>query len=283
MRTVYVSGEYVDATEARVSIFDRGFLFGDAIYEVVSVLDSKLCDFEPHWERLQRSANEIDLACPITRDELLTLCRTLVTRNAVQEGLIYLQLSRGPAERDFAYPQAPEPTLIAFTQSKPVATTKLSQRGMKIIVVPDVRWARCDIKTVGLLAASMAKQNAVDSGADDAWMERNGLITEGSASNAYIVDGHGVLVTRHLGNEILAGVTRAALLKLAATQAIKIEERPIRRDELASAKEAFATAASMFVTPVVSIDGHRVGDGTPGPVATALRDAYIAHARATAI
>ena len=195
---------------------------------------------------------------------------------------MYLQITRGPADRDFAYPAEPRPTLVMFTQEKALVDNPLAARGITVVTVPEVRWKHRDVKTVGLLAASMAKQAALDAGADDAWMVEDGFVTEGSSNNAYIVTGDGVVVTRHLGREILHGITRAVVLKLARERQIAIEERPFTVEEAKDAAEAFITSASTFVLPVVGIDGETVGDGTPGPVTRRLREIYVETARAGA-
>ncbi len=279
MRTVFVNGSYIPEDQASISIFDRGFLFADAVYEVFAVLDGRLADFQAHVLRLQRSLGEIGLPEPIWVSQLQEIGHQLIKANALQEGLMYLQVSRGPAERDFAFPTEPTPTLIAFTQKKPVSG--LTPKGIRVITTPDIRWARCDIKTVSLLAASMAKQAALDQGADDAWWTRDGYVTEGASSNAFIVTADKKIVTRQLGNDILAGITRAVILEIAQLQNLTVEERPIAISELGHAQEAFASAASMFVMPVVQIDGAVIGNGRPGPIVLAARASYIEKARQT--
>jgi len=284
-RTVYVNGEYLPETEARVSIFDRGFLFADGVYEVTSVVGGKLVDFQGHAARLERSLGELDLRSPVSMDEMLEIHRELVAKNAVDEGMIYLQITRGaPADRDFAFPdpETTEPTLVLFTQSKAIVESKSAETGIKVISIEDLRWARRDIKTVQLLYASMAKMAAKKAGADDAWMVEDGFVTEGSSNNAYIVKG-GKIITRQLGNEILPGITRAAVLTFAREAQMEVEERPFTLEEAKDADEAFYTSASAFVMPVVSIDGVSLGDGTPGPVARRLREIYIDEMRKAAI
>ena len=280
-RIVYVNGRFVPESEAHVSIFDRGFLFGDGVYEVSSVLDRGLVDNSAHLARLERSLGELGMALPATPDEIVRAQKELIARNDLDEGTIYLQITRGPADRDFAYPAEPKPTLVMFTQKKSILDNPLAARGITVITVPDLRWRRRDIKTVGLLAASMAKQAALDAGADDAWMVEDGVVTEGSSNNAYIVTGDGVVVTRHLGSEILHGITRAAVLRLSREHQIAVEERAFTVDEAKSAAEAFITSASSFVIPVTGIDGETIGDGRPGAIATRLREIYIEYARAS--
>ena len=281
-RIVYVDGQFVPENEARVSVFDRGFLFGDGVYEVSAVLGGGLVDNAGHLARLERSLGELGIVSPATPDEIARAQKELVARNDLDEGIVYLQITRGPADRDFAYPAEPKPTLVMFTQKKALVDNALAARGITVITVPELRWRRRDVKTVGLLAASMAKQAALDAGADDAWMVEDGFVTEGSSNNAYIVTRAGVVVTRHLGNEILHGITRATVLRLARERQITIEERPFTVEEAKSATEAFITSASSFIIPVVGIDGETIGDGRPGPITGRLRDIYIESARASA-
>lgn len=284
-RIVYVNGDYLPEDEAKVSIFDRGFLMADGVYEVTSVLDGKLIDFDGHAKRLERSLGELDMNMPMTAEELLAIHRELVARNDLTDGMIYLQITRGaPGDRDFTFPPADTPaTVVLFTQSKPgMADAPLAKTGIKVISIPDIRWGRRDIKTVQLLYPSMGKMMAKKAGADDAWMVEDGLVTEGTSNNAYIVKG-GKIITRHLGTEILHGITRAAVLRFARETQMEVEERPFTLDEAKAADEAFITSASMFVMPVVEIDGEKLGQGTPGPVATRLRAIYLDESRKVAI
>jgi D-alanine transaminase len=281
-RIVYVNGDYVPEEEARVSIFDRGFLFADSVYEVTSVNDGRLLDFVGHVARLRRSLAELEIPAPVTDEDLLEIHRELIARNDLEEGLVYLQVSRGAADRDFAYPEEARPTLVLFTQAKRIVESPAAERGIRVISIPDRRWGRRDIKTVQLLYPSMGKMMARKAGADDAWMVEDGAVTEGTSNNAYIVTG-GRIVTRHLGEEILHGITRAAVLKFAREAQMEIEERPFTVEEAQSADEAFVTSASTFVTPVVEIDGAPVGAGTPGPVARRLREIYLDESRKAAI
>jgi D-alanine transaminase len=281
-RTVYVNGQFVSESDARISIFDRGFLFGDGVYEVSAVLDGGLVDNTAHLARLERSLGELGMDSPATLEDIERAQKELVARNDLDEGIVYLQITRGPADRDFAYPAEPKPTLVMFTQKKALVDNALAERGIAIVTVPEQRWRRRDIKTVGLLAASMAKQAALDAGADDAWMVEDGFVTEGSSNNAWISTGDGVVVTRNLGSEILHGITRAVVLQLARERQIAVEERAFTVEEAKSAAEAFITSASTFVLPVVGIDGETVGGGTPGPITRRLREIYIESARAGA-
>ncbi len=282
-RTVYVNGAYVPEEEATVSVFDRGFLFADGVYEVTSVLDGKLIAFDGHADRLARSLSELDMDAPVTKEELLEIHRELVKRNDLVEGMIYLQVTRGAADRDFAYPTDATPTLVLFTQSKGLVDNPLADVGMKIISIEDQRWVRRDIKTVQLLYPSMGKMMAKAAGAHDAWMVEDGFVTEGTSNNAYIVTKSGTIVTRQLSHEILHGITRAAVLKMAAEAQMTIEERPFTIEEAQNAAEAFVTSASTFVMPVVEIDGEDIGTGKVGPIASRLREIYLDESRKEAI
>jgi D-alanine transaminase len=285
-RTVYLNGDYLPETEAKVSIFDRGFLMADGVYEVTSVLGGKLIDFDGHAVRLERSLSELDMASPIETADLLAVHRELVRVNDITDGMIYLQITRGsPGDRDFVFPDpATTPsTIVLFTQSKPgMADNPLAQKGMKVITIDDARWARRDIKTVQLLYPSMGKMMAKKAGADDAWMVEDGHVTEGTSNNAYIVKGS-TIITRHLGHEILHGITRAAVLRYAAEAQMQVEERSFTVAEALAADEAFITSASMFVMPVVQIDDTAVGSGKVGPVARRLREIYLEESRKAAV
>jgi D-alanine transaminase len=284
-RTVYVNGDYLPEEDAKISIFDRSFLMADGVYEVTSVLGGKLIDFAGHAKRLERSLNELDMQKPDAFDDLLEIHRELVRANDITDGMIYLQVSRGSAgDRDFAYPSADvKPTLVLFTQNKPgMADSPMAQKGLKIISIEDQRWGRRDIKTVQLLYPSMGKMMAKAAGCDDAWMVEDGAVTEGTSNNAYIVKGD-TIVTRHLGTEILHGITRSAVLRFAREAQMKVEERSFTIEEAQDADEAFITSASMFVMPVVEIDGTAVGTGTPGSVAGRLREIYLDESRKVAV
>jgi len=282
-RIVYVNGDYLPEEDAKISVFDRGFLMADAVYEVTSVLDGKLCEYDGHVARLHRSMEQLQMTPPVTDDDLLEIHRELVRRNDLTEGLIYLQVTRGEADRDFAWPAEARSGLVLFTQDKPLAETATASNGIKVMAVEDQRWGRRDIKTTQLLYPSWAKMQAKAEGKDDAWLVEDGHVTEGTSNNAYIVTKQGTIVTRNLSNSILHGITRASVLRLAEEAQMKIEERPFTIAEAQDAAEAFMTAASSFVCPVVEIDGAALGDGTPGPMAKRLREIYIDNARATAI
>lgn len=268
--------------QATVSIFDRGFLMADAVYEVTSVLDGKLLEFAGHNKRLERSLNELGMSKPKDFDNLLEIHRELVKRNNVQEGGIYLQITRGVADRDFVYPKDAEPTLVLFTQERPIVDVPTAKTGIKVISVEDQRWGRRDIKTVQLLYPSMAKMMAKAAGVDDAWFVEDGFVTEGTSNNTYIVK-NGKIITRELSFDILQGITRASILRVAKEAQMEVEERCFTIEEAQNADEAFITSASAFAIPVVECDGATIGTGAPGPVAGRLREIYIEESRKTGI
>ena len=286
MRTVYVNGKYLPEDQAKVSIFDRGFLMADGVYEVTSVLDGKLIAFDGHAERLTRSMNELDMRAPATTEELLEIHRELVQMNEIKDGLIYLQVTRGSdGDRDFAFPDpdTTAPSLVLFTQAKPgLADNPAARDGIRVISIEDIRWGRRDIKTVQLLYPSMGKMMAKKAGVEDAWMVEDGFVTEGTSNNAYIVK-DGKIVTRETSSDILHGITRKAVLELAREAQMQVEERNFTIEEAQQADEAFVTSASAFVTPVVEIDGAKIGSGTPGKLAPRLREIYLEEMRKTAI
>ena len=281
-RIVYVNGKYLPEEEASISIFDRGFLMADAVYEVTSVLDGKLLEFEGHLKRLKRSLSELDMPEPSVLNDLLEIHRKLVNDNQVEQGGVYLQVTRGVADRDFVYPKDVEPTLVVFTQSKDILGSPLVNSGMKVISIDDLRWGRRDIKTVQLLYPSMGKMMAKAADCDDAWMVEDGYVTEGTSNNAYIVVGNKI-ITRELSNDILHGITRASVLRYAKEAQMIVEERSFSVDEVKSADEAFITSASTFVMPVVEFDGVLIGAGKPGNVSKRLREIYIEESRNRAI
>lgn len=276
-RTVYVNGDYLPEDQASVSVFDRGFLMADGVYEVTSVLGGRLIDFGGHLARLKRSLDALQMQNPLTDDDYLAAHRRLLAENGIIDGLVYLQVTRGnPGDRDFAFPPADTvPTVVMFTQSKPgLADSPAAKTGWNVITTEDLRWARRDIKTVQLLFPSLAKMEAKAKGADDAWLVEDGRVTEGTSNNAYIVKG-GSIITRELSHDILHGITRAAVLRFAREAQMKVEERSFTVAEAQDADEAFVTSASAFVMPVVSIDGKPVGDGKVGGVARRLREIYL--------
>ncbi|WP_138465123.1 D-amino-acid transaminase [Poseidonocella sp. HB161398] len=274
-RIVYLNGEFLPAEEAKVSIFDRAFLMGDGVYEVTSVLGGRLIDFDGHVARLERSLKELGMEMPMPAEELLEVHRALVEKNAIVEGGVYLQITRGVADRDFLMPEGLKPTVVLFGMHMPLVESPKAEIGMSVGVAEDQRWGRRDIKTVQLLYPSMAKTAAKKAGFDDAWLVEDGFVTEGTSNNAYIVTKDGRIVTRQLSHDILHGITRAAVLKMAKEAQMQVEERPFTIEEAKDAAEAFITSATTFVMPVVKIDGTELGDGKPGPVAKRLREIYI--------
>lgn len=285
-RIAYVNGRFVPHAEAFVHIEDRGYQLADAVYEVWALFGGKLADPEGHFARLERSLSELRIDMPMSRTALTMVLREAVRRNRVREGLVYLQVSRGVAPRDHAFPTIPVRPAVVITVSRVdrEATEARAARGVGVVTTPENRWGRCDIKTVGLLPNALAKQKAREVGAVEAWfVDDLGLVTEGASSNAWILDQDGILRTRDTNANILRGVTRLSLMDVAREIGLKVEERPFTPDEARSAKEAFITGAGSLVLPVVSVDGKPVGDGSPGPVASKLRRLYIERAKATAI
>jgi D-alanine transaminase len=282
--TAYINGDFLPLADARVSVLDRGFLFADGVYEVTVVIDGKLVDSAAHLARLRRSAGEIDIAVPLSDAELIAAHRELIARNGLTEGLIYLQLTRGADDRrDFLTPASAAPTLVMFAQAKAVVDMPATRTGFAVKTVPDLRWARRDIKSVALLAQVIAKREAAAAGCQEAWMIEDGAVTEGASSTAFILNADNVLITRPDSHSVLPGCTALAVAALAAEQDLVIDRRAFTVAEALAAREAFITSASTLVMPVVSIDNAPVGDGRPGPLAARLRRLYIERARATAI
>ncbi len=277
-RIVYVNGSYKSYAAAHVHAEDRGFQFADSVYEVIEVLGGRLIDPTRHLVRLDRSLGELEISRPMSRAALVHVIDTTIKRNRVRDGLVYLQVSRGAGPRDFAFPAlgTVAPTLVVIARSQP--QTKIAaqaQTGIAVKTMPDTRWGRCDIKTVMLLPACLAKNAARREGAREVWFtDAAGTITEGASSNAWIVTAAGTLVTRHLDNRILGGVTRATLLDCAVLQQLKVEERAFSPQEAFAAREAFITSASNTVMPVIAIDGKSVGNGRPGPITLKLRSQF---------
>ncbi|HKU08504.1 MAG TPA: D-amino-acid transaminase [Bradyrhizobium sp.] len=281
----YVNGAFVPLSEAKVSILDRGFLFADGIYEVAAVLDGKLIDNASHLARLERSVGEIALALPESVERIQEIQKELIKRNNLVNGMVYLEVTRGAdSGRDFAFPKADvKPTLIMFTSVKDIINAPSAKTGIGVITVPDIRWARRDIKSVALLAQVLAKQAAAEANAGEAWMIEDGKVTEGGSSSCFILTQDDVIVTRQNGSEILPGCTRKAVVKLAEERQLRVEERAFSVAEALAAKEAFITSATVFVQAVVSIDGKKVGNGKPGPMTDRLREIYVDFAKATAV
>lgn len=279
-RTVYVNSEFLPEKDGKISIFDRGFLFADGVYEVTPIVNGKLVDYDAHMERLDRSLKELKMAWPCTPAELRKVHEELVKRNSLKEGIIYMQVTRGMADRQFNFPKDVKSSLVAFTQVMTLVDNPNARTGVKIVTTPDLRWLRRDIKSVMLLAPVLGKQEAYEKGAQEAWMVEDGEVTEGTSSNAYIVK-DGKVITRPLSNRILAGCTRRALFRLAKEHGVQVEERAFSVVEALAADEAFLTSASQFVMPITEIDGHRIGGGQPGPVTRKLRDIFLQEAQAS--
>lgn len=278
-RIAYVNGRFRPHAQAVVHIEDRGFQFADAVYEVWSVSDGSLMDADGHFDRLDRSLDELRIPRPVTRPALRIVIRELLRRNRIRDGLVYLQVTRGHARRDHGFPAAgTRPTLVLTTRRLDLAAAAArAERGVSVISVPDRRWARCDIKTVNLLPNVLAKQEARDAGAYEAWqVDAEGYVTEGTSSNAWIVTAEGQLVTRPADHAILHGITRATLIRAARAAGYELVERAFTVKEAQGAREAFLTSATNFVVPITSIDGRPVGNGAPGSIAAALRDTYLA-------
>lgn len=285
MSVVYLNGAYSSAESACISVFDRGFLFSDGVYEVTAVLEGRLVDFQAHQERLRRSCAALDLPCPLSQEAFLEIHKTLIARNDLQEGIIYLQITRGAAERDFLPPafDSVKPTVFLFTQKKNLRGSPALTQGLRICTIPDLRWAWCHLKTIQLLYPSLMRAHTHHRGFEDAWFIKDGHITEGLSSNAYIVTQEGYLVTRPQGPEILSGVTRSALLALIQETGGAIEERPFSVEEALNAAEAFITGSGRLVCPVVQIDGSSIGTGEPGPITQRLQTLYLEAALRSAI
>jgi D-alanine transaminase len=274
-RIVYMNGCYVLEKDACIPLMDRGFLFGDGVYEVSAVINGKLIDNEAHLVRLNRSLDEIEIPNPHSNDEWLKKQQELIARNNLKEGVVYSQVSRGAFEREFTSPVDLQPTIVMFTQEKNILDMPLAKTGAKVITVPDQRWERRDIKSTSLLAQVLAKRAAQKAGVHEAWMVEDGFITEGASSTAFIITKSQEIVTRPLSNAVLPGITRQSVMRLAAEQGLKIAERPFTVIEALSAAEAFYTSASSFVMPVISIDGQAIGSGYIGELSLRLREIYL--------
>lgn len=283
MRQVYINGQFKKEDEAKVSIFDRGLLFSDSVYEVTSIINSKLIDFKYHVERLDRSMNELKFKTLIDHDEILAFHRKLIELNNLKEGMIYTQVTRGVVDRSFDMPkQAIKPTVLAFTQEKKILESDTAKNGIKVMTLEDMRWKRNDIKTTQLLYASMAKSEATAKGFDDAWMLRQGYVTEGSSNNVWIIRSKNIM-TRQSDNLILSGITRAVVLECAKKLNYEVITKNFTKVDAESADEAFMTSATGLITPVVKINSSQIGDGKPGNFTKSLRAEYIKRALEIAI
>jgi len=273
-RYAYVNGRYLPFRDAKVHVEDRGYQFADAVYEVCEVRAGRLVDERRHLDRLERSLAAIKLRPPMSRAALGVVLREVVTRNRIRFGLVYLQIGRGVARRDLAFP-VPEAAPSVVVTARPLNRARIeatAAAGIAVVSMPDNRWGRVDIKTVWLLPNALARQAAIEAGAREAWfVDKSGAVTEGASANAWIVTGDAKLITRHADHAILGGITRSVLFDAVKAQRLTIEQRPFALEEAYAAREAFITSATQTVMPVVRIDGRAVGDGKPGPVATALR------------
>ena len=278
-KTVFLNGLYLPEEEAKVSVFDRGFLLADGVYEVVPVVGGRMIDVAPFWERLSHSLEEMALSWPMSREALWEMLTALIEKNALQEGGIYMQVTRGVAPREFAFPEGVAPTCMAFTFEKRIIDSPEASQGVKVVTVEDIRWKRRDIKSIALLGQCIAKEQAVEQGAFEGWMVEEGCVTEGTSSSAYIVK-DGVLITRPLSHEILPGIRRKLILDLAPRLGIPVEQRAFTPQEAYAADEAFLSSATTMLYPIVEIDGQQIADGRPGPITQKLRAHYIREALA---
>jgi D-alanine transaminase len=283
-RIVFLNGEYLPPEEARISIFDRAVNFGDAIYEVAGVLDGRLVDFEHHMQRYANSLEKMQMKSPLDREQILEAFRHLVELNSLDEGLVYMQVTRGAAERDFVWPDGIEPTVFMFTQAKSSAENSAAETGVALASQPDLRWARRDIKSVNLLGQVLAKKAAHDAGAYEALLvDSEGYVTECGSTSFFIAKGD-LILTRPLGDgEILPGVTRRAVIGLCETHGLRLVETRFKLEEALAADEAFISGASSYVLPIATIDSQPIGDGKPGPLARRLREIYLDYARKSLI
>ncbi len=275
-RIAYVNGRYLPHRHASVHIEDRGFQFADGVYEVIAITDGVLVDIEPHLDRLNRSLGELNIPWPVSRRAFGLILREVIRRNRVMNGSIYLQITRGVALRDFAYPEGLKPSLVIYARSTKKATIQSASQGHAVVSQPDIRWTRCDIKTVSLLPAVLAKRAAAEAGVADAWfVDEEGIITEGTSSNAWIVTPDKELLTRQIDNLILSGITRLTILKLAEAAGLTFTERPFSLKDAKQATEAFTSSSTALVKPVIEIDGVQIGDGQAGPITRQLIEHYL--------
>ncbi len=275
MALVYLNGELMDEAQAKISVFDRGFLFADSIYEVTAIINGRPVYLDDHFKRLTRSCQELGFEAPMTQSEFSGIHQGLIMGNDLHEGVVYLQMTRGVAERNFTYFEGLAPTVFAFSKAMDILDHPKARSGIKIKTAPDLRWARCDIKTTQLTAQSMTKTTVNRNGFDDAWMTKDGWVMEGTSNNAFIVDDRGVIITRDLSSVILAGVTRMAVIDIAKTLGFTVEERAFTVTEAQNAREAFCTSTSTIALPVIEIDGEPVGRGNPGDVYKSIRQGFI--------
>jgi D-alanine transaminase len=282
-RVAYVDGQYLPHRSAAVHIEDRGYQFADGVYEVIGVLGGHLVDVEPHLVRLARSLSELRIAAPMSQAALKIVMRAVVRRNGVRDGIVYLQITRGVARRDHAFPRSAQPVLVVTARRKTPVDPRFAAEGISVITIPDIRWQRCDIKSVSLLPNVLGKQHAREAGAYEAWLvDGDGRISEGTSTNAWIVTADGMVVTRQADSAILNGITRLAIIEIINAAGYRFTERPFTVAEAKAAPEAFLTSTVVDLLPVVRIDGDPVGNGSPGPLSRRLREYYLAHAAAAA-
>ena len=274
-RVVYVNGEYVSETEARISVFDRGLQFADSVYEVTTVLEGKLVDWQGHHKRLRRSLEELSFEWECSEEFFLKIHKQLIFKNNLKEGIVYLQITRGIADRDFTFDKTIQPSIIAFSQQKKIIEPLLINKGLSVMTAADIRWQRPDIKTTQLLGPSLLKMKALSESMDDVWFVKDGLITEGTSNNAFIVNRAGTLITRDLSTDILGGITRFSILNLAKKKKVLVEERPFSVEEAYNASEAFITSSSIFIRSVVKLDNNLIGRGSPGNFVKSLISEYL--------
>ena len=275
-KQVYVNGKYFDKNDAVVSVFDRGFLFADSVYEVTAVINGFLVDWKAHFSRLKNSLKEINLELNIQEKEIFSIQKNLIEKNKIKEGLVYIQVTRGIGERDFNFSETQfKPTIVIFTQEKKILNTDRAKEGIKIVTLEEKRWKRRDIKTTQLLASSMAKSEASKIGKDDCWFIENGFITEGSSSNAFIINDNNEVITRELSHNLLGGITRSSLLHFCKKNNMKFRESKFTELEAKNANEAFITSATNFVVPVIEIDGNKVGKGVVGSHVKKFQKLYL--------
>ena len=272
---MYVNGEYVSESEACISVFDRGLLFADSVYEVTTVLEGKLIDWKGHHKRLVRSLRELNFVWECSEDFFLKIHKQLVDQNGLNEGIVYIQITRGIADRDFIFDKAIEPSVIAFSQQKEIIEPLITNKGLSIMTAADIRWQRPDIKTTQLLGPSLLKMKALSQSMDDVWFVKDGFVTEGTSNNAFIVNRDGTLVTRDLSSDILGGITRCSILNLVKKREVSVEERPFSLDEAYKASEAFITSSSIFIRSVVKLNNNVIGQGRPGNFVKTLIYEYL--------
>lgn len=272
-KIVFLNGNYVLEDEAKVSIFDRGFLFGDGIYEVVPVINGVMIEVTPFLERFERSLSEVGMSWPMSKDEYLQMLQNLIEKNNLKEGGVYTQVTRGVAPREFSFPKDTKPTCMGFSFEKQIIENPKAKTGVKVVSVEDIRWKRRDIKSISLLAQCIAKEQSVHQGAYEGWMVEDGIVTEGTSSSAYIVK-NDTIITRPLSNSILPGIRRKILLQIAKEHDIKVEQKLFSLEDAYNADEAFLSSATSLVLPIIEIDGRKIGDGTPGKIYTKIRKMY---------